>query len=180
MIGQPPAALGLPSPLGLGMTVDEHAAGRALGLDSSVLPDQAAAASPDHVEAANAPPLDGAVDSEQLTAADDELEEVLEPHAAGLMARVLPFDQRSLEEAVDRFLDQLHDLNVDGVIEPSMPRVIVASAIVVGAGIALEAGRRRLSPRRRRGRLMREWDANESEELLGFPELPGSWSARWT
>lgn len=178
-VGQPSPGFGFSSPLGLSMITDEPTTGRVLELDSIVLPGQAAAADLDRVGVANDAPLDEADDSDQLAAAESEPEEVLEPHAAGLMARVLPFDQRSLEEAVDQFLDQLHELNVDGYIEPSPIRVIVASAAVVGAGVAVEAGRRRLSPRRRRGRLMREWDANENEELLGFPELPGSWSARW-
>ena len=178
-LGQPSPDFSLSSPLGLGMIVDEPAAGRVLELDSIVLPGQAAAANQDRAEVANEPPLDEAGDSARVAKADGEPEEVLEPHAAGLMARVLPFDQRSLEEAVDQFLDQLHELNVDGFIEPSPIRILVASAAVIGAGVAVETGRRRLSPRRRRCRLMREWDANESEELLGFPELPGSWSARW-
>jgi hypothetical protein len=177
-LGQPSPGRSLSSPLGLGMIVDEPAADRGLELASLVVSGRAAA-NPGRGEVVNAPPLDEAGDSKRSATADDHPEEVLEPHAAGLMARVLPFDQRSLEEAVDQFLDQLHELNAGGFIEPSPIRIIVASAAVIGAGVAVEAGRRRLSPRRR-GRLTRAWDANESEELLGFPELPGSWSTRWT
>jgi hypothetical protein len=160
------------------MIADEPAPVRALESDSAVAPGQVAA-NLDRGEVVSEPPPAEAGDAERHSAADDEPEEVLEPHAAGLMAHVLPFDRRSLEEAVDQFLDQLHELNADGFIEPSPIRIIVASAVVIGVGVAVETGRRRLSPRRRRGRLTRAWDASESEELLGFPELPGSWSARW-
>jgi hypothetical protein len=65
------------------------------------------------------------------------------------------------------------------LIEPDPIRALVVSAALIGAGAVVETARRRLSPRRRRNQSTRVWDANESEELLGFPELPGSWSARW-
>jgi hypothetical protein len=55
----------------------------------------------------------------------------------------------------------------------------VTSTALIGAGLTVEAVRRRMSPRKRRNQPTRIWEANESEELLGFPELPGSRSARW-
>ena len=165
-------------PLSLSLTVDDQAAAQALSIDETMSSERAhanpkaAASDPTAEESEEAAP-DAAV------AADDEPGQALLPRAAGLIASLLPHDQRSLEAAVDQFLDELHDLGAGSLIEPSPIRALVVSASLIGAGVAVEATRRRLSPRRRRDRPARLWDAGDSEELLGFPELPGSWSARW-
>jgi hypothetical protein len=165
-------------PLSLSLTVDDQAAAQALSIDDTMSSERApanpkpAASDPTTEESEEAAP-DGAA------AAGDEPGRALLPRAAGLIASLLPHDQRSLEAAVDQFLDELHDLGAGSLIEPSPIRALVVSASLIGAGVAVEATRRRLSPRRRRDRPARLWDAGDSEELLGFPELPGSWSARW-
>jgi len=174
---QPNPDFGHSNPLGLNLVVGDPAGGRVIDLDYVVLPGRATAAKPPHVASEAAPGESG--DPGRAVLADGEPEELLPPHAAGLIASVLPYDQRSLEKAVDQFLDQLQELNVGSLIEPDPVRAIVVSTAVIGAAVAVETARRRLSPRRRRNQPTRVWDANESEELLGFPELPGSWSARW-
>ena len=63
-------------------------------------------------------------------------EEIPLPHAAGLMADVLPFDRASLEHAVDQFFDQLEDLGVGQLPEPGL-RVLPLSLTVIGA-VAVE------------------------------------------
>jgi hypothetical protein len=165
-------------PLSLSLTVDDQEAAQAFSIDDTMSSERApanpkAAASDPTTEESEAAAPDVAAST------DDESGQALLPRAAGLIASLLPHDQRSLETAVDQFLDELHDLGAGSLIEPSPIRALVVSASLIGAGVAVEAARRRLSPRRRRDRPARLWDAGDGEELLGFPELPGSWSARW-
>jgi hypothetical protein len=167
---------GRQNPLGLSLIVDEEAMNRVLSLDYIVVPGRVAVSL---ALVAGETSLDESSAANQAATNAGEPDEALPPHAAGLMASALPHDQRSLEEAVDQFLDQLHELNVGSLIEPDPIRALVVSAALISAGVIVETARRRLSPRRRRNQSTRVWDANESEELLGFPELPGSWSARW-
>lgn len=173
---QPSPDFGRQNPLGLSLVVDDQAASRVLSLDYIVLPGRVSLS---QAPVAGEATLDESGAAIQAVANAGEPDEALPPHAAGLMASFLPHDQRSLEEAVDQFLDQLHELNVGSLIEPDPIRVLVVSAALISAGAVVETARRRLSPRRRRNQPTRVWDAHESEELLGFPELPGSWSARW-
>jgi hypothetical protein len=163
--------------LSLSLVIDNPEIAADITPDYTGLPARPAASPP---RVANEAAVNESGEAVQTVATDGEPEdEILPPHAAGLIASVLPYDQRSLEEAVDHFLDQLQELNVGSLIEPNPIRTIVMSAVVIGAGVAVETARRRLSPRRRRNQSPRLWDASESEELLGFPELPGSWSTRW-
>jgi hypothetical protein len=173
---QPSPEFGRQGPLGLSLVVDEQAMAQALSIDYTMSPGRAPA---DSEAVAGAPTPEGSHGAAPETAIEGDPEEALLPRAAGLIATLLPHDQRSLEEAVDRFLDQLHDQGVGSLIEPSPIRALVVSASLIGAGVAVEATRRRLSSRRRRNRSARPWDVGDGEELLGFPELPGSWSARW-
>jgi len=158
------------------LVIDDQAMAQAFSIDYTLSPGRARA-NPEAV--ANDPAAEESPETAPEVAADDEPEQALLPRAAGLIATLLPHDQRSLEEAVDQFLDQLHDLNVGSLIEPSPIRALVVSATLLGVGVAIETTRRRLNPRRRRNQPARLWDASDSEDLLGFPELPGSWSARW-
>jgi len=102
------------------------------------------------------------------------------PHAAGLIAEVIPFDRATLEHAVDRFFDQLEDLGVGQLAEPVLPRVLPLTLTVIAAVAGAEIARRRFRDRGCGGRDPRRRDPIGSEELLGFPELPGSWSTRLT
>ena len=102
------------------------------------------------------------------------------PHAAGLIAKVIPFDRATLEHAVDQFFDQLEDLGVGQLPEPGLPRVLPLTLTVIAAVAGAEIARRRLRVQGSRGRDARRRDPIGSEDLLGFPELPGSWSTRVT
>ena len=55
------------------------------------------------------------------------------PHAAGLIAKVIPFDRATLEHAVDQFFDQLEDLGVGQLPEPGLPRVLPLTLTVIGS-----------------------------------------------
>jgi hypothetical protein len=107
-------------------------------------------------------------------------EEIPLPHAAGLVAGVLPFDRASLEQAVDQFFDRLEDLGVGQFVEQAPSRVLPLSLTVIGMVTAVEVARRRLRSKSDSGIRTRRQDALSSEELRGFPELPGSWSTRLT
>jgi hypothetical protein len=97
-----------------------------------------------------------------------------------LVAGVLPFDRASLEQAVDQFFDQLEDLGVGQFVEQAPSRVLPLSLTVIGAVTAVEVARRRFRSKTNGGISTRRQDALSSEELRGFPELPGSWSTRLT
>jgi hypothetical protein len=107
-------------------------------------------------------------------------EEIPLPHAAGLVAGVLPFDQASLEQAVDQFFDRLEDLGVGQFVEQAPSRALPLSLAVIGTVAAVEVARRRLRSKSDGGTGTRRQDVLSSEELRGFPELPGSWSTRLT
>ena len=107
-------------------------------------------------------------------------EEIPLPHAAGLVAGVLPFDRASLEQAVNQFFDRLEDLGVGQFVEQAPSRVLPLSLTVIGAVTAVEVARRRFRSKTNGGISTRRQDALSSEELRGFPELPGSWSTRLT
>lgn len=102
------------------------------------------------------------------------------PHAAGLIANVVPFDRASLEQAVDQFFNQLEDLGMGQLVEQRPTHVIPLSLAVLGTVTAVEVARRRLRSRTALGNAPRREDPLASEELLGFPELPGSWSTKLT
>jgi hypothetical protein len=102
------------------------------------------------------------------------------PHAAGLIAEVLPFERASLEQAVDQFLDQLEGLGSGPLLEPGPVHLVPMSLTLMGVVTAAELARRQLRSRAgRKGTNGRQRPLG-SGELLGFPELPGSWSTRLT
>ena len=103
-------------------------------------------------------------------------EEIPLPHAAGLVAGVLPFDRASLEQAVNQFFDRLEDLGVGQFVEQAPSRMLPLSLTVIGTVTAVEVARRRLRSKTNGGNSTRRPAALSSEELRGFPELPGSWS----
>jgi len=113
-----------------------------------------------------------------LTGGDQD--ELPLPHAAGLIADVIPFDRATLEHAVDRFFDELEDLGVGHLVERGSPGVIPLSLTAVGTMVAAEIIRRRFRVKAGEGHATRRRDPIGSDELLGFPELPGSWSTRLT
>jgi hypothetical protein len=100
------------------------------------------------------------------------------PHAAGLITNVIPFNRTSLEQAVDQFFDRLEDLGMGQLVDQGPTRMIPLSLAVLTAVTAVELARRRLLPRTGEWKATRRQDPLGSEELLGFPELPGSWSTR--
>ena len=59
-------------------------------------------------------------------------------------------------------------------------RVVPCSLVLFGALVAAFAVRRRLQVKGAGAMVSRERDSRESDDLMGFPELPGSWSTRVT
>jgi hypothetical protein len=109
-----------------------------------------------------------------------KLAELPLPHRGGLIAGAIPLDQASLEHAVDVFFNQLEGLGMGQVAEQGPSRMIPFALTVVGSVAAVEVARRRLRERAGGWRPSRGQYPPGSEELLGFPELPGSWSTRLT
>ncbi|MGB0070480.1 MAG: hypothetical protein WBQ11_20845 [Isosphaeraceae bacterium] len=105
---------------------------------------------------------------------------LLLPQAAGLIANAVPFDQAALQKAVDQFFDQLESLGMGQLVEQGPTRVIPLSLALLSTVTALEAARRRLKSRTGERKATERQNPLGSEELLGFPELPGSWSTNLT
>ncbi len=101
---------------------------------------------------------------------------LLLPQAAGLIASAVPFDQAALEKAVDQFFDQLDGLGMGQLVEQGPTRVIPLSLALLTTATAVEVARRRLKSRSGERNATETQNPLGSEELLGFPELPGSWS----
>jgi hypothetical protein len=138
-----------------------------------------------HLTATDAPVTMGAAHPDDnhpmpVPLAKGNQEEIPLPHAAGLVAGVLPFDRASLEQAVDQFFDRLEDLGVGQFVEQAPSRMLPLSLTVIGTVAAAEVARRRFRSKTEGGSSIRRQDALSSEELRGFPELPGSWSTRLT
>jgi hypothetical protein len=109
-----------------------------------------------------------------------EQQELPLPQSAGLITTAFPFDRAALERAVDQFFDQLEGLGTGPLSEQGTGRVLPLSLAVFGALTAVEVARRRLRSKGSDWKSSTRQDALGSEELLGFPELPGSWSTRLT
>ncbi|MGC8638748.1 MAG: hypothetical protein ACP5XB_02585 [Isosphaeraceae bacterium] len=107
-------------------------------------------------------------------------EELPLPQSAGLITSAAPFDRAALERAVDQFFDQLEALGTGQLAEQGTARVLPLSLALLGAVTVVEMARRRLRSRGTGWKSAARQDALGSEELLGFPELPGSWSTRLT
>jgi len=105
---------------------------------------------------------------------------LLLPQAAGLIANAVPFDQAALQKAVDQFFDQLESLGMGQLVEQGPTRVIPLSLALLSTVTALEVARRRLKSRTGERKATERQSPLGSEELLGFPELPGSWSTNLT
>ena len=105
---------------------------------------------------------------------------LLLPQAAGLIANAVPFDQAALEKAVDQFFDQLENLGMGQLVEQGPTRVIPLSLALLSTVAAVEVARRRLKSRTGERKATERQNPLGSEELLGFPELPGSWSTNLT
>ena len=105
---------------------------------------------------------------------------LLLPQAAGLIANAVPFDQAALEKAVDQFFDQLENLGMGHLVEQGPTRVIPLSLALLSTVTAVEVARRRLKSRTGERKATERQNPHGSEELLGFPELPGSWSTNLT
>jgi len=105
---------------------------------------------------------------------------LLLPQAAGLIANAVPFDPAALEKAVDQFFDQLESLGMGQLVEQGPIRVIPLSLALLSTVTAVEVARRRLKSRTGERKTTERQNPLGSEELLGFPELPGSWSTNLT
>jgi hypothetical protein len=105
---------------------------------------------------------------------------LLLPQAAGLISNAIPFDQAVLEKAVDQFFDELESLGMSQFVEPARTRLIPLSLALLGTVTAVEVARRRLKSRNGEDKVAECPDPLAGEQLLGFPELPGSWSTNLT
>ena len=105
---------------------------------------------------------------------------LLLPQAAGLIANAVPFDQAALAKAVDQFFDQIESLGMGQLAEQGPTRVIPLSLALLSTATAVEVARRRLKSRTGEGKATERQNPLASEELLGYPELPGSWSTNLT
>ena len=105
---------------------------------------------------------------------------LLLPQAAGLIANAVPFDPAALEKAVDQFVDQVESLGMGQLVEQGPTRVIPLSFALLSTVTALEVARRRLKSGTGERKATERQSPLGSEELLGFPELPGSWSTNLT
>lgn len=115
-----------------------------------------------------------------LPTAPDSQEIPALPHAAGLIAEAFPQDGRSLQEAIDQFLDRLPELELGQVNNAAPGRVVPCSLALFGALVAAYAVRRRLRVKGAVTLVSPQPESRENDELMGFPELPGSWSTRVT
>ena len=124
-------------------------------------------------------------DNHQTNAVDQLLggtpqTKLLLPQAAGLVANALPLDEAALEKAVDQFFEQLEELGVGQLVEQAPTHVIPLSLALLSTMTAAEVVRRRLRSRNGESKATERKNPLASEELLGFPELPGSWSTNLT
>lgn len=96
------------------------------------------------------------------------------PISADVIARIIPFDRAALERAIDRLIDQLDGGGARELLKRGPARIILFSMALAGSALALEVLRRRWSAA---GEL-RAHCRSAREDLIGFPELPGSWWSR--
>jgi hypothetical protein len=71
-------------------------------------------------------------------------------------------------------------LGVGQLVEQRPTRIVPVSLALIGTAVAVEVARRQLRSKTSEGNGTRRHDSLGSEELRGFPELPGSWSTRLT
>jgi hypothetical protein len=118
---------------------------------------------------------------ESLTArfAGDEPRGLPGPMGDDLIANILPFQRASIERAVDRFFNQLSDVELREFVAANPAQIVFFSVTLTSTVIALEFARRwrQRSLVAAGGRVR---DSRESRDQVGFPELPGSWSSRLT
>jgi hypothetical protein len=105
---------------------------------------------------------------------------LLLPEAAGLLAEAVPLDQATLGKAVDRFFDQLEALDAGQLAEFVPSPGLRLSLALLGTAAAAELTRRRLKSKAGSIKPAERQNPLSSEELRGYPELPGSWSTYLT
>jgi hypothetical protein len=115
----------------------------------------------------------------------DALGELPRPSSADVIAGILPFDRAGLERAIDRLIDQIDDLGGRDVVRRGPARMILFSMALASGALVLEVARRRwrsvaITGELRAGAFDPDRDRQSRENLLGFPELPVSWSSRTT
>ena len=103
------------------------------------------------------------------------------PQSAGMITCAIPFDRAALEQAVDQFFAHLEEgLGMGELPDQGTARVLPLFLTVLGTVSVVELARRRLRSRGAGWKSAARQVPLGSEELLGFPELPGSWSTRLT
>jgi hypothetical protein len=127
---------------------------------------------------AGADPAPAAEEAGAEKGADVAEEELPAPEGAGLIAEALPADGRSLHLAIERFLDRLTEISPGEADFAAPPRGGPISVGVLGILAMTLAARHRLGGKRTGA--SRRQAARDSDQVLEFPELPGSWSTRHT
>jgi hypothetical protein len=100
------------------------------------------------------------------------------PRGAELIAEALPFARESLEDALQGFVNQLGAMDL-GLVDARGPAPIVLFSIaVLTSAVSVELARRFVQRRNAMNRGIVAIDPSGRQHILGFPELPGSWSER--
>ena len=104
--------------------------------------------------------------------------ELSEPRGADLIAEALPFARESLEDALEDFVRQLRGVDLALFDAKGPGPIVFLSAGVLASAVSAEVVRRYMQRRGAMNRGILALDASGRQHTMGFPELPGSWSAR--
>jgi hypothetical protein len=99
------------------------------------------------------------------------------PKSADLIASALPFDRAALDRAIDQFFQQFDELNHANPAGQMPAHIALYSLALASTFAALDVVLRRWRLTTT-GKYMRVRHSLATEEHIGFPELPASWSSR--
>jgi hypothetical protein len=99
------------------------------------------------------------------------------PSSADLIASALPFDRTALDRAIDQFFQQFDDLGRGDLAGHGPAYIVMYSIGLASTFAALDVVRRRYRLTMT-GKYIRAGYPQARAEHVGFPELPGRWSAR--
>jgi hypothetical protein len=106
--------------------------------------------------------------------------DLAQPVGADLIGGLLPFQSESIQRVVDQFVNELEELRAGEAILSRPRNVVVLTSAALGTIAAAEVLRRRMQTRPRANVRSGGRSGSSGSETIGFPELPGSWSTRYT